>query len=67
MPSNLLSLRERQVVELVAEGLDNKSIGVALKISALTVKTHLARITQRLNANNRAHIVAECFRLGLIS
>ncbi len=58
MADNPLSHREREVIELMADGNSNKVIARALDISEETVKTHLTNIRQKLGANDRAHIVA---------
>lgn len=61
-----LSQREILVVQLVAEGKTNQGIGAALGISALTVKSHLSRISRRAGANDRANLVYRCLRAGVI-
>jgi DNA-binding NarL/FixJ family response regulator len=63
----LLTLREIQVVELAAEGLGNVEIGREMGLSALTVKSHLARMTRRLGARDRAHLVLLALRAGVLS
>ena len=50
---NLLTPREREVLELVAEGLTNKEIAVRLTISVNTVRSHLRFILDKLHINNR--------------
>ena len=62
-----LSAREIQVLQLVAEGQSNKDIGVALGLSALTVKSHLARIARKLGTGDRAEMVATSLRSGVIA
>lgn len=61
-----LSEREVQVLSLVAEGMSNRDIGERLCLSALTVKSHLARISRKLGTGDRAEMVAIAFRSGLI-
>lgn len=61
-----LSVREIQVVQLVAEGNSNKAIGDELGLSALTVKSHLARIARKLGTGDRAEMVARAMRAGLV-
>ncbi len=61
-----LSHREVEVLRLTAEGLGNSEIGHVLGLSALTVKSHLARITHRLHARDRAHMVLLALRAGAI-
>jgi DNA-binding NarL/FixJ family response regulator len=62
-----LSAREIQVLQLVAEGKSNKDIGEALGLSALTVKSHLARIARKLGTGDRAEMVATAMRSGAIT
>ena len=62
-----LSAREIQVLQLVAEGKSNKDIGEKLGLSALTVKSHLARISRKLGTGDRSHLVAIAMRAGAIS
>ena len=61
-----LSQREIDVLTAVALGQSNKEIGVALGLSPLTVKSHLARISKKLGTGNRAGLVAAATRAGLI-
>jgi DNA-binding NarL/FixJ family response regulator len=62
-----LSAREIEVLQLVADGQSNKEIGTALGLSALTVKSHLARIARKLGTGDRAELVMIALRNGLIS
>jgi DNA-binding NarL/FixJ family response regulator len=62
-----LSAREIQVLQLVAEGKSNKDIGEDLGLSALTVKSHLARIARKLGTGDRAEMVATALRSGAIA
>jgi DNA-binding NarL/FixJ family response regulator len=62
-----LSLREVEVLRLVAEGQSNKQIGDELQLSALTVKSHLARIARKLGTGDRAEMVAVAMRAGVIT
>lgn len=61
-----LSLREIEVVELLAQGKSNKAIGAALGIAEETVKTHLKRLYEKLGAADRAQAVAIALRQQLI-
>ncbi len=61
-----LSSREIEVIRLVADGRSNKWIGDQLSLSALTVKSHLARIGRKLGTGDRAHMVALAMRAGVI-
>jgi DNA-binding NarL/FixJ family response regulator len=61
-----LSTREIEVLQAVAEGRSNKGIGDELGLSALTVKSHLARIARTLGTGDRAEMVALAMRSGLV-
>ena len=63
---NDLSGREIEVLQLVADGRSNKQIGELLGLSALTVKSHLARIARKLGTGDRAEMVALAMRAGVI-
>jgi DNA-binding NarL/FixJ family response regulator len=63
---NDLSGREIEVLQLVADGQSNKQIGEMLGLSALTVKSHLARIARKLGTGDRAEMVALAMRAGVI-
>jgi len=58
--------RERQVLQLVADGYENKQIARALDLSEATVKTYLRAIFDRLGVSSRAEAVAVGLRLGII-
>jgi len=61
-----LSPRERQVLQLVADGYENKQIARELEISEATVKTYLRGVFDRLDVSSRAGAVAVGLRLGFI-
>ena len=62
-----LSAREIEVLQHVANGRSNKEIGVSLGLSALTVKSHLARIARKLGTGDRAEMVMLAMRAGVVS
>jgi DNA-binding CsgD family transcriptional regulator len=62
-----LSEREIQVLQGVAEGQTNRGIGEELSLSALTVKSHLARIARKLGTGDRAEMVAIGMRTGILA
>jgi DNA-binding NarL/FixJ family response regulator len=64
--SGLLSEREGQVLRRVAEGLSNKQIAHALGITERTVKFHLTSLFTKLDAENRAQLVAHAVQRGLL-
>jgi two-component system, NarL family, nitrate/nitrite response regulator NarL len=55
---SMLTERERQIMQLVSEGLSNKEIGHWLDISDGTIKVHLHNIYQKLSINNRTTLAA---------
>jgi DNA-binding NarL/FixJ family response regulator len=61
-----LSGREIEVLALVASGRSNRDIGTELHLSALTVKSHLARIARKMGTGDRAEMVAVALRAGVI-
>ena len=62
-----LSDRERQVLELLAEGLGVTAIAGRLFLSESTAKSHIGRIYEKLGAGNRAQALVTAMRLGLIA
>jgi DNA-binding NarL/FixJ family response regulator len=64
--ANALSLREREVLALLAEGASNKEIARALALSIHTVKFHVAALTEKLGARSRGEAVAIAIRAGLV-
>jgi DNA-binding NarL/FixJ family response regulator len=62
-----LSGRERQVLALVARGLNNSEVADTLELSPLTAKTHVSRIMGKLGARDRAQLVIAAYESGLIA
>lgn len=62
-----LSGRERQVLTLVARGLDNTEIAETLELSPLTARTHVSRIMGKLAARDRAQLVIAAYESGLVT
>ncbi|MFF4346633.1 response regulator [Streptomyces sp. NPDC001530] len=62
-----LSGREREVLTLVARGLNNTEIAGALGLSPLTAKTHVSRIMGKLGARDRAQLVIVAYESGLVT
>jgi len=56
--------RERQVIDLIAEGLSNKEIAARLEIAAHTVKSHVRNIMEKLALHSRLQIAAYSNRQG---
>ncbi|MFI1362131.1 response regulator [Streptomyces griseochromogenes] len=61
-----LSDREREVLTLVARGLNNTEIAEVLGLSPLTAKTHVSRIMGKLGARDRAQLVVVGYESGLV-
>ncbi|RNL79082.1 response regulator transcription factor [Nocardioides marmorisolisilvae] len=61
-----LSDRERQVLDLLADGLGVAAIAAKLYISESTAKTHIAKVYEKLGAANRAQALVAAMRAGLI-
>jgi len=61
-----LTARQREVLELLCEGLQNKQIARRLNIAAATVKIHVANILRALNVSSRLQAAVVAMSLGLI-
>lgn len=62
-----LSRREFEVLQLIADGLENQAIGKVLYVSIETIRTHVKGILRKLGARDRTHAVALAFRAGILS
>ncbi len=62
-----LSKREKEVVQLVAEGYKNREVAEKLGISVKTVETHRANIMNKLAFRNVVQLVRYAIRKGLVS
>ena len=65
-PAFSLTARQREVLELVAQGATNREIGARLEIDPGTVKLHVAALLKRVGAANRTAAVAAARRHGLV-
>ena len=63
---SVLSPREEEVLQLIAEGASTTEVGSRLYISVKTVKNHLASIYQKLDSRDRTQAVIQGVRLGII-
>jgi DNA-binding NarL/FixJ family response regulator len=62
----ILTDRENQVLNLIADGLTNKQIARNLSISEATVENHIHHIYEKLRISNRAQAVAYVFQLRIV-
>ena len=63
---HLLTDREKEVLQLLAEGRSNKEVATLLELGLSTVETHRGNLMQKLNLHNTAEIVLYAVRKGLI-
>jgi two-component system, NarL family, response regulator LiaR len=61
-----LSKRELEVLRLMAEGLSNGEIGARLFVSLSTVKTHTARLFEKMDVKRRTQAIEQARRTGLV-
>jgi DNA-binding NarL/FixJ family response regulator len=66
LPPDPLSPREREVLQLVAEGKTTKEVAAALGVSVKTAESHRTRIMEKLNIHQTANLVRYAIRRGLI-
>jgi DNA-binding NarL/FixJ family response regulator len=62
----LLTTREREIVQLLAEGKNNKEVANILNLSLYTVETHRSNIFQKLNLHSGAELILYAIRKGVI-
>ncbi|MGG3738345.1 response regulator [Aeribacillus pallidus] len=65
-PLHLLTRRECEVLQLLADGKSNRAIGEALYISEKTVKNHVSNILQKMNVNDRTQAVVMAIKNGWV-
>jgi DNA-binding NarL/FixJ family response regulator len=63
----LLTEREREVLQLLAEGKSNKEVATVLSVSPYTVETHRTNLMQKLGVHNTAEIVLYAVRKGIVT
>jgi DNA-binding NarL/FixJ family response regulator len=63
----LLTAREKEILQLLAEGKSNKEVAVLLNLSPYTVETHRNHVLQKLNLHNTAELVLYAVRKKIIS
>jgi two-component system response regulator NreC len=65
-PIDLLSSREREVLQMIAEGKTNKEIAMQLQLSVYTVEAHRGRIMEKLNLHSGTELVRFAVRHGMV-
>ncbi|HVF79820.1 MAG TPA: response regulator transcription factor [Solirubrobacteraceae bacterium] len=65
-PAEPLTLREREVLKLIAEAYTNKAIGETLHLSEKTIESHRANLMRKLEMRDRVELVRYAIRRGLI-
>lgn len=65
-PLHILTRRECEVLQMLADGKSNRSIGESLYISEKTVKNHVSNILQKMNVNDRTQAVVEAIKNGWV-
>ena len=65
-PIDLLTSREREILQWVAEGKTNKEVAAALNLSVYTVEAHRGRILEKLNLHSTGELVRFALRHGVI-
>jgi DNA-binding NarL/FixJ family response regulator len=65
-PLDLLTTREREVLQLIAEGKTNKEIATSLNLSVYTIEAHRGRLMEKLNLHSTGELVRFAVRSGLI-
>jgi DNA-binding NarL/FixJ family response regulator len=64
---DLLTDREKEVLQLLAEGRSNKEVATQLTVGLSTIETHRANLMQKLNLHSTAEIVLYAVRKGIIA
>ncbi|MEU5690718.1 response regulator transcription factor [Actinosynnema sp. NPDC020468] len=62
-----LSRREYEVLQLIADGLENQAVANELYVSVETVRTHVKNILRKLRARDRTHAVSLAYQAGLLT
>jgi DNA-binding NarL/FixJ family response regulator len=66
VPIEALTVRETEVLQLMAQGLDTRGLAERLVVSQTTVRTHVAAILSKLDAHSRLEAVVKASELGLL-
>ena len=65
-PESIITRREEEVLQLIAEGLSTSEVAGRLYISVKTVKNHLASVYQKLDSRDRTQAVVRAVKMGII-
>ena len=65
-PEAIITKREEEVLQLIAEGLSTNEVATRLYISVKTVKNHLASVYSKLDSRDRTQAVVRAVRMGII-
>ena len=65
-PLDLLSSREREVLQMIAEGKTNKEVATSLNLSVYTIDAHRGKIMEKLNLHSTGELVRFAVRNGLV-
>jgi DNA-binding NarL/FixJ family response regulator len=65
-PIDLLTTREREVLQMIAEGKTNKEIATVLGLSVYTIEAHRGRVMEKLNLHSTGELVRFALRSGMI-
>lgn len=65
-PATLLTAREREILDLLVQGMTNQDIAQAIYISPNTVRNHVVNILNKLGVNSRQAAVASAYQLGMV-
>jgi two-component system response regulator DegU len=66
-PERVVTPREEEVLQLIADGCSTPEVAEQLYISQKTVKNHLASIYQKLDARDRTQAVLQAVRMGIVT
>ena len=66
-PTASITVREREVLSLLCDGLSNADIAARMSVSVHTVRNHVANLSAKLNAHSKLEVMAIAVRKGLIS
>ena len=64
---DLLSIREKEILQILATGKSNRQIAEMIHVSVATVETHRSNILQKLNLHSLPELILYAVRRGLIS